>query len=763
MSTLDPGFKYFFRHAARKNYAVRRIAWARRATIMVSILQSIGGGSLVVEAKELHVSRVLLLILLGITAACTPHKGFRDRLTRAGAGPVEKMGGLSEIPEDFVTRAEPLDVDAITRLQLPRVSPNGETWLPRTLLTRDLKIEWSADRQRVIVRGSAQWNNPSTKSSGDVPFVLVGNWNAEGGSSDLVAVSGALPEAPLSSEVRGRIYCLETDEVGVCSSTVVELFVRVSGFIYSGQAEQIKAPTKKTSEENEGDAGEPTLNDEIEGFDQDLEVVGTNEKQLDDLYQRQPIEHETDQIIEAPQFPVVIEQGRSGAKLPEPVAEDSELKKAMPPVAEKAEPLPSGQPVASPKPEKQPVASSPGKKLPVETPIKSPHPVMSPSATPSPSPTSLPVSPANPKPSPTAAPTASPTTIPKPITITTPEPKPSVIVTPRPVIIAPTPVPTISPVVKTPLVTPTPTLVATPPQVRTQKPEASPTPAAVIPVAPASPMPTPVPNIQVAQGDSQTTIVSPVEQAPSKDQTPEKAQKAMSEAEAQAAIKEKYGDQSIGAHSRGSLRQPTNLKAVVEKMGERSRIRVVHPNQRNYYGNYSAIEFLVKASLLLNRMVPGMLLEVGDISDEDGGRLRPHKSHQNGLDIDVGFFFEGKTQGYYGTNATKGKALTPNFATSLSWKFFKTLMTYYHDKIYFILVAPAVKQAMCAEAVATGDLVKGKEMDPIVLHTLRRLVPERSHYNHFHVRLKCPAKDERCVQTQRDLAVTTGCFPTAKK
>jgi murein endopeptidase len=564
--------------------------------------------------------------------------------------------------------------------------------LPRTLLNRDIKVAWTQDRNRVVVRGSAQWNNPSTKMSGDISFVLAGNWSPEKGYSDLVAVSGISDKQPAGTDVRGRLYCLETNSEGQCNSFVVELFVRVQGIIYSGQTEQKLMPEQGQSPtENDGDESEETINDELEGFDQDLEVVGINENALDDLYQRKPIESERDVIEEGP--PSLIQRPIEDieARLPQPAKEDSELENSIE--------LDNGQ---------RPAIDAEGKGSPRVTPT------------------------------PTVAPTPTPTVIPKVTPTPTPTVAPKVTPTPTPTVtpkVTPTPTPTV-----TPKVTPTPT--------PTVAPKVTPTPTpTVAPKVTPTPTPTVAPELEVERPNNPESATPP---EGGKDRIP-------SEAEAQTLINQKFRDQSIGAHSRGTLKQPTNLLAVVQKLGERSRIRVVHPNQKNYFGNYGTVEFLVKSSLLLNRLSPGMMLEVGDLSDENGGRLRPHKSHQNGLDIDVGYFFNGKKDHYYGLSSTKGKGLSDDFDRSLHWKFFKSVMTYYHDKVYFILVHPSVKQAMCTEAAKAGDLVKGKEIDPIVFHTLRRLVPERGHYNHFHVRLKCPNKDERCVQTKRDLAVSVGC------
>ncbi|HTM20430.1 MAG TPA: penicillin-insensitive murein endopeptidase, partial [Kofleriaceae bacterium] len=39
-------------------------------------------------------------------------------------------------------------------------------------------------------------------------------------------------------------------------------------------------------------------------------------------------------------------------------------------------------------------------------------------------------------------------------------------------------------------------------------------------------------------------------------------------------------------------------------------------------------------------------LAIGDLSDRNGGHLAPHRSHQSGRDVDIGFYFKRRPAGY---------------------------------------------------------------------------------------------------------------------
>ncbi len=87
---------------------------------------------------------------------------------------------------------------------------------------------------------------------------------------------------------------------------------------------------------------------------------------------------------------------------------------------------------------------------------------------------------------------------------------------------------------------------------------------------------------------------------------------------------------SIGSPSRGSLLFGVELSAseTIERAGK-------YP-----YGTVSVVAAIERAVREVNRCFPGAhKLAVGDLSRRRGGWLLPHRSHQSGLDADLGFYY----------------------------------------------------------------------------------------------------------------------------
>jgi hypothetical protein len=65
---------------------------------------------------------------------------------------------------------------------------------------------------------------------------------------------------------------------------------------------------------------------------------------------------------------------------------------------------------------------------------------------------------------------------------------------------------------------------------------------------------------------------------------------------------------------------------------------VVNPKQA--WATQETVDFVVDAVEMVNKRWPDSpAIRINDISDKDGGWLRPHRSHQNGRDVDLGFYY----------------------------------------------------------------------------------------------------------------------------
>ncbi len=126
-------------------------------------------------------------------------------------------------------------------------------------------------------------------------------------------------------------------------------------------------------------------------------------------------------------------------------------------------------------------------------------------------------------------------------------------------------------------------------------------------------------------------------------------------------------------------------------------------------------------------------LNVGDLSHARGGYLRPHHSHQLGLDADMGYFY--KANGKWYTKAT-----AENLDRELTWAFVKALIA--QGAIEYIFMDRSVQMLLWGYAIQQGE-------DPAWLNTLFESPAHRDtlirhaygHITHFHVRFLDPAAE----------------------
>lgn len=146
----------------------------------------------------------------------------------------------------------------------------------------------------------------------------------------------------------------------------------------------------------------------------------------------------------------------------------------------------------------------------------------------------------------------------------------------------------------------------------------------------------------------------------------------------------------------------------------------------------------------------GRFLMVGDLAQPRGGLMDSlHRSHQNGMDVDLWFRLAESPEQAWATApegrnppsmvAADGRALSGAWGPAQRTLLHRVAT---HPDVERIFVNPAIKQALCEQ-----------ESDPA---WLRKLRPWSGHDAHFHVRLRCPSDSPLC-ENQAPLPAGSGC------
>jgi hypothetical protein len=185
---------------------------------------------------------------------------------------------------------------------------------------------------------------------------------------------------------------------------------------------------------------------------------------------------------------------------------------------------------------------------------------------------------------------------------------------------------------------------------------------------------------------------------------------------------EALGSASLGSPTRGSLFGGVEMKDSdgILRAGAYG------------WGTDMVIRSIERAVREVRRCIPGSPpLYVGDIARERGGWLRPHRSHQSGLDVDIGYYYRTPETWYQ-------RATAQNLDVARTWALVRALVEGGNVEMIFMDVSV---QRLVQAHIATlpqgarppEDLFESPaKKDTIIRHAW-------GHATHFHVRFRDPA------------------------
>jgi hypothetical protein len=188
---------------------------------------------------------------------------------------------------------------------------------------------------------------------------------------------------------------------------------------------------------------------------------------------------------------------------------------------------------------------------------------------------------------------------------------------------------------------------------------------------------------------------------------------------------EKLGPTIVGRPNRGSLINPVTLESGPG-------LEVMNDDRR--FASAVTVNAIRAAVAEVEREFPGSVLRVGDISGRRGGYIRPHRSHQSGIDADIGFYYRTPTKWYTKANAS-------NLDRARTWALLKALIA--QGTVEYLFVDRSVQVLLREHALGIGEspefldglFESPSKRDTLVRHTW-------GHLTHFHVRFMDPVAEE---------------------
>ena len=193
----------------------------------------------------------------------------------------------------------------------------------------------------------------------------------------------------------------------------------------------------------------------------------------------------------------------------------------------------------------------------------------------------------------------------------------------------------------------------------------------------------------------------------------------------------RIGTASLGLPNRGQLFNAVQAQSC--ELWE-----VVDPDRS--WATPATLEGLRRAVEAVHQRFPDTLpLQLGDLSRQKGGWLRPHRSHQSGLDADVSYYYTTEQKWYL--TATKD-----NLDRARSWTLVRALVA--DPSVEYVFVDIRVQGLLREYAERIGE--SNEWLDATFGGTERRTeAPIRhtwGHRTHLHVRFRDPVARETAVR-----------------
>jgi penicillin-insensitive murein endopeptidase len=169
----------------------------------------------------------------------------------------------------------------------------------------------------------------------------------------------------------------------------------------------------------------------------------------------------------------------------------------------------------------------------------------------------------------------------------------------------------------------------------------------------------------------------------------------------------------------------------------------VHRKSKVSWALPNLLTVLNRAARVVARKYPGSMLEIGELSRKEGGRITSHLSHQSGRDADVGFYLTDLD----GASIQAPRFLrctgdgdgrddpTIRFDDQRNWEFVRALLEDPNEEVRQIFIYAPLRARLLAYA---AKVKAPRQLRAKAAAAMMQPVNALPHDDHFHIRISCP-------------------------
>lgn len=198
------------------------------------------------------------------------------------------------------------------------------------------------------------------------------------------------------------------------------------------------------------------------------------------------------------------------------------------------------------------------------------------------------------------------------------------------------------------------------------------------------------------------------------------------------------GSDGRNSQSRGHAFRGRLLNGEPLKSGAGYKVR----SPGRAYGTDQTVSLIRKVCRKYTRKFRGApKVVIGDISFKRGGYMRPHKSHQSGRDVDMGYVHKGNRQLDNFESMNKH-----NLDVAKTWYLVKSFVD--TGEVEYMFIDHGIQRLLYEYAVSHGVSKTWLEANMQYPRgrgaTKAPIRHARGHRNHMHIRFRCPKDDKAC-------------------